>query len=233
MAIPVGQALAAAGGTTLVQSNNAATLQQTLSAAISRSLVQALKSCSIDLEVPVTPPRDVQLVVSERGGEREAAAHDLGHGSGWTITKDGTHVELTGALCEDAKRGRFEAIELAYGCASLPPVDAEAPSCPAAGTAYCSGTCIDVTSDESNCGACGQKCGSGLTCCIGQCVDTTFDANDCGACGNVCTGLCCAGQCKADDANNCGSCDTMCGGDTPCCCQGQCYALPQVGTCAC
>jgi hypothetical protein len=230
-AVAVGEALATAGGTTLIQANSVATLQQALTTAISHSLLQAVKSCSIELDPPADRPIDVQLVVVEHAtGEREAAPHDLGKGSGWTISMDGANVKLTGALCEDAKRGRFDSIELAYGCETLAQLQTEEPSCPIAGTAYCDGACIDVVSDENHCSACDQRCGGGLTCCGGRCVDTSFTPGSCGACGSVCNGVCCGGECRPNDANNCGACDNACTGDTPCCCKGLCKAM-QAGVC--
>jgi hypothetical protein len=42
--------------------------------------------------------------------------------AGWEISADGSHVEITGALCEDAKAGRFESITFEYGCKELPPL---------------------------------------------------------------------------------------------------------------
>jgi hypothetical protein len=36
----------------------------------------------------------------------------------------------------------------------------------------CGGTCVDVSSDAANCGACGMACGSGSPCCAGACVET-------------------------------------------------------------
>lgn len=228
MAVPIGEAIATAGGTTLIQPSGSNSLGQALTAALSHSLVRGVKSCSITIDPPAQRPDEVQLVVEEHAtGEREAAAHDLGKGSGWTITNDGGRVTLTGALCEDAKRGRFDSIELAYGCQTLGPVQTEPPSCPVAGTAYCNGACIDVASDENNCGECDQKCGGGLTCCGGHCVDTTYSTSSCGACGSLCNGLCCAGQCQT---NACGSCDTICSGSNSCCCQGKCTA-PFLGMC--
>jgi hypothetical protein len=35
----------------------------------------------------------------------------------------------------------------------------------------CSGSCVDPTSDEANCGACGKTCGSGTSCLSGACLD--------------------------------------------------------------
>jgi hypothetical protein len=83
-----------------------------------------------------------------------------------------------------------------------------------AGLEACSGTCADLTSDPTNCGACGTVCsaptptclagqctgcGAGETMCSGTCVDVTGDPNNCGTCGTVCaapTGSCWNGACE-------------------------------------
>lgn len=57
------------------------------------------------------------------------------------------------------------------------------PSCPP-GLTDCGGTCVDLSGDPSNCGACNQMCTSGV-CCSGTC------GTDCGG-GHCCpTGVCC------------------------------------------
>ncbi len=75
----------------------------------------------------------------------------------------------------------------------------------------CNGSCVDVSSDDLNCGSCGNVCGAGVSCaagecqidcgglalCSGQCVDTDTSDAHCGACDNACppsssctTGIC-------------------------------------------
>src|SRR5512138_2215162 len=71
----------------------------------------------------------------------------------------------------------------------------------------CGSSCVDVTTDPFNCGACGHSCGLGTctasqcTCSSspptvmlcpsnpvnGTCIDTASDVNNCGHCGGVCT----------------------------------------------
>jgi len=107
------------------------------------------------------------------------------------------------------------------------------PSC-GSGLTYCSGNCVDLSSDYLNCGACGFACPSagpdvatieciGGTCvqtacdpgyanCSGglECTDLSQDPDNCGACGNVCqSGDCSSGSCTgavaADDSTAAGN----------------------------
>jgi hypothetical protein len=83
-----------------------------------------------------------------------------------------------------------------------------------AGLTDCGGSCVDLTSDNNNCGACGNACGEGMYCnsfgecdpsggggtittpvcaegltyCGGACVDLGSDPNNCGGCGAGCEG---------------------------------------------
>jgi hypothetical protein len=69
------------------------------------------------------------------------------------------------------------------------------------GKTSCSGSCVDTTADNSNCGSCGHTCNTaaGESCmagvcgcssgtdCSTYCVTTTTDSNNCGGCNNVCS----------------------------------------------
>ncbi|MDX2055586.1 MAG: MXAN_6577-like cysteine-rich protein [Polyangiaceae bacterium] len=82
-----------------------------------------------------------------------------------------------------------------------------------AGQQLCSGRCVDVKSDEANCGVCGKVCSGELAClggqcsapcsggqtdCTGTCTMLATDTSNCGACGNACTAgrTCEGGACK-------------------------------------
>lgn len=103
----------------------------------------------------------------------------------------------------------------------------------------CNGTCVDTSTDPSNCGTCGQRCLSGGACqegicgcppgttnCGFSCADLSSDPFNCGGCFNVCAsftcmkGVCacqdgearCRGKCipVLSDPSNCGACDNVC-----------------------
>ncbi|KAJ4869161.1 Stigma-specific protein Stig1 protein [Raphanus sativus] len=50
----------------------------------------------------------------------------------------------------------------------------------------CNNKCIDVASNDKNCGACKNKCKFSQTCCRGQCVYVAYDKRHCGQCNHPC-----------------------------------------------
>jgi hypothetical protein len=60
---------------------------------------------------------------------------------------------------------------------------------------------FNLRRDRLNCGACGNRCGTGQDCCASRCIDTSGDTNHCGACGNRCANgqRCRNGMCMAPD----------------------------------
>lgn len=113
-------ALATAGGTgTFLTPVDSAQLTAQMASIVSSTISVGFNSCSITINPPTAVPDELQLVVTENGTEY-GVAHDLGNGAGWTITPDGSLVELTGALCDDAKGGRFSKLEFKFGCIDIP-----------------------------------------------------------------------------------------------------------------
>jgi hypothetical protein len=91
----------------------------------------------------------------------------------------------------------------------------------------CNGVCfvvgtLNTTSDNNNCGMCGNKCPSGTTCQNGLCqaavVVNCAGLADGTACspGTCCNGHCVSGSSFISDNNNCGSCGHKCTGGQTC-----------------
>src|SRR5262249_35816110 len=105
----------------------------------------------------VDDPRTVagQLVYTLRGGSYDNFA------AGMTCDFDLTVVPTSYIFANTGFR-----------CCSL--------SC-AAGQSECSGACVNLASNNANCGACGAACGAGTACSNGYCCPTGTRA-----CGDVC-----------------------------------------------
>ncbi|XP_039013716.1 stigma-specific STIG1-like protein 1 [Hibiscus syriacus] len=50
----------------------------------------------------------------------------------------------------------------------------------------CGNKCMDLATDDNNCGACNMKCKYREVCCRGECVDIAYDKRNCGACNHRC-----------------------------------------------
>ncbi|XVF03815.1 hypothetical protein REPUB_Repub05bG0025500 [Reevesia pubescens] len=50
----------------------------------------------------------------------------------------------------------------------------------------CNNKCVDLATDDKNCGACKRKCKFTQVCCRGECVNISFDKRHCGACNHRC-----------------------------------------------
>lgn len=89
----------------------------------------------------------------------------------------------------------------------------------------CSGSCVDLRSDQRHCGACSVSCKQGEVCssgicgcptgmmtCGSACTDVKTDAKNCGACGKACGAgeTCSGGTCMTGCANGQMKCGASC-----------------------
>lgn len=106
----------------------------------------------------------------------------------------------------------------------VPYDDDGSPPCPG-GMTLCGEICVNLQTDSSNCGDCGNACPAGMTCnggtcvcsagltdCGGVCVNTAADPQNCGTCGNACgEGLVCnEGTCSLSCSGGLTNCDGAC-----------------------
>jgi hypothetical protein len=120
------------------------------------------------------------------------------------------------------------------------------------GDVSCGGSCVDVSTDSSNCGQCGVTCAATQSCCNYVCVEVSSDSENCGSCGNKCLGgakgqtclnsvctcmtgetLCSsAGGCidTATNENNCGACQKVCSTNEGCT-GGKCTCMAPYTSC--
>ncbi|XP_021719410.1 stigma-specific STIG1-like protein 1 [Chenopodium quinoa] len=62
----------------------------------------------------------------------------------------------------------------------------------------CGKRCVNVKTDNLNCGMCGRKCRFPEVCCNGRCINLWYDRKNCGACHNKCKkgSFCYYGMCS-------------------------------------
>jgi len=102
----------------------------------------------------------------------------------------------------------------------------------------CSGACVDIQTDEANCGTCGTVCLSGYDCCSGSCVNLATSESHCAGCGNACDPgeTCCPSSSGGfsyctntlTDESNCGGCGNACLSIWECN-RGRCIHSPNTG----
>ncbi len=114
--------LASAGGTNMyLTPNDAATLEQELINIVQETVSAGFDSCTINLDPAAEVPDKLHLVVSE-GGDESAVPHVYDNGEdAWTISDDGSVVELLGDTCTAATDGIYTSIRFEFGCVELPP----------------------------------------------------------------------------------------------------------------
>jgi hypothetical protein len=113
--------LAVAGGTgAYITPTDSAALEMKLREIATETVKQGFETCRFLLDPPAEVP-DKLLMIAQEAGARNNVPHMAGPNAGWTISPDGTTVEITGALCDDASNGRFESITFEFGCPDIPP----------------------------------------------------------------------------------------------------------------
>lgn len=98
-------------------------LEDRLRTLVQETMKTSFDSCSIHL-TPAADPADklLMVVVEAKDNSKHQVPHTLTPSAGWTITPDGTQVEITGDLCSDAKNGRFTSITFQYPCKNSVPL---------------------------------------------------------------------------------------------------------------
>lgn len=122
---------------------------------------------------------------------------------------------------------------------TCPPQPLPSGICTCPGQMYCDGTCVDLDTDNKNCGSCGTECYANEACIAGECqcapgsnecfpgicTDFQTDPENCGSCGNSCYGLaptCIKGKCSCPNPG-----ETSCpAGYQPFCCDAQYTGTP-------
>ncbi|MFL5420377.1 MAG: hypothetical protein ACJ79Y_06370, partial [Myxococcales bacterium] len=98
------------------------------------------------------------------------------------------------------------------GCGSGTPTPGSPTSTPivggvvcGTGSTACGEACVQLRTDNANCGSCGHACGPGEVCSNGTCATTCIDPLT--ACGAGTTVAC---KDLRDDPSNCGTCGNVC-----------------------
>jgi hypothetical protein len=116
MDAPILNDIAVAGGTmSYITPDDPAVLEAKLNEIVLSTVKMGFDSCVLTLDPPAEVVDKLQIVVNDAMAGPAYIPKDLGDGSGWSITPDGSTVELLGQVCEDAKSGRFTSVKFEYG----------------------------------------------------------------------------------------------------------------------
>jgi hypothetical protein len=138
----------------------------------------------------------------------------------------GAVAAIADAATTDAGVGEGDAATPGHDAGAADATIDSTPPCNAP-LSRCNGVCVDLSSDQNNCGTCGASCGPALMCkgascrvncaasgfteCGGTCVDLLTDVHNCGSCAKACSaGWWCSN----------GTCGTDCGGGPATLCSG-------------
>jgi hypothetical protein len=83
-------------------------------------------------------------------------------------------------------------------------------SCPNPGEKYCVSSCVDLTTDKSNCGECGNVCKANHDCEDSVCVLKCEESEDVRICGDECVNV------TVENNQHCGDCDVRCNDSQKC-----------------
>jgi hypothetical protein len=121
--VQVLQDIAYYGGTqTYIVPDDPAVLQAELAKIVSETVTETVgfNSCSISLNPPAMVPDELAMVVEE-SGMLFHMPHMQDQDVLWTISPDGSQVELLGGLCQRAQEGYYASINFEFACEVLPP----------------------------------------------------------------------------------------------------------------
>jgi hypothetical protein len=100
-------------------------------------------------------------------GVRDAVACSTGRtacsGRCVDTNADPSHCGVCGLACASGERCSMGTCLVQSTPSDVPVVTDRAPACPS-GTTTCEGRCVNVASDNTHCGGCGQPCGAGQSC---------------------------------------------------------------------
>jgi hypothetical protein len=124
MDAPILNDIAVSGGTmSYITPDDPAVLEAKLNEIVLSTVKMGFDSCTLTLDPPAQVAEKLQIIVKEAtNGDEGYIPRDLGGGSGWTISDDGSTVELMGGICDDAMSGRFSSVKFEYGCEEPPKI---------------------------------------------------------------------------------------------------------------
>jgi hypothetical protein len=113
--------LAQSGGTNnYIGPDDPASLQDALSGIVAQIAKAGIASCVTNLVKTSSSDIDKLQMIVTKDSQEYSVPRQLANGGGWTVSSDGKVATMQGALCDDAKNGRFESIRFVSGCVDMP-----------------------------------------------------------------------------------------------------------------
>ena len=88
------------------------------------------------------------------------------------LTTDPANCGSCGFVCGEGTTCQGSVCVAAEGAGAPPAPDGQLQTCDAQGLMECAGICVDINTDNANCGECGAACAEGTVCQVGGCVGT-------------------------------------------------------------